>query len=93
MNGEFEPANVKVTITKLKEEKRLIRDRYWERPDQFVMSKEEYISNFPYDEYDNETDPKSWEKGEKVFEKTDSARANGEWAIDEWAICNGFLCH
>ena len=39
MNGEFEPANVKVTITKLKEEKRLIRDRYWERPDQFVMTK------------------------------------------------------
>ena len=47
MNGEFEPANVKVTITKLKEEKRLIRNRYWERPDQFVMSKEEYIRIFP----------------------------------------------
>ncbi|MBK7291373.1 MAG: hypothetical protein IPI78_14680 [Chitinophagaceae bacterium] len=36
MNGEYEPAKVKVTITKLKEEKRLIRDRYWERPDQFA---------------------------------------------------------
>ncbi len=58
MNGEFEPANIKVTITRLKEEKRLIRDRYWERPDQFVMSKEEYLKNFPYDEYDNETDLK-----------------------------------
>ncbi|MEI9807366.1 MAG: hypothetical protein WDO16_05495 [Bacteroidota bacterium] len=30
MNGEFEPSTVKVSITRLKEEKRLIRARYWE---------------------------------------------------------------
>ncbi len=83
MNGEYEPANVKVTITKLKDEKRLIRDRYWERPDQFVMNKEEYIKNFPYDEYDNESDYKSWAKGEVVLEKTDSARANGQWSLKQ----------
>ena len=86
MNGEFEPANVKVTITKLKEEKRLIRNRYWERPDQFVMSKEEYIKYFPYDEYDNETDYKSWEKGEKVFEKSDSAKENGR--VVKWRVAS-----
>ncbi|HEY6502346.1 MAG TPA: alpha-2-macroglobulin family protein [Chitinophagaceae bacterium] len=81
MNGEFEPASVKVIITRLKKEKRLIRNRYWQRPDQFVMSKEEYIRNFPYDEYDNESDNKSWEKGERVFEKTDSAKDNSEFII------------
>lgn len=90
MNGEFEPATIKVTITKLKEEKRLIRSRYWERPDQFVMSKEEYIKNFPYDEYDNEADSKSWGKGELVFEKSDSARENGQWAIDNKQLTSGF---
>ncbi|MBK5269975.1 MAG: alpha-2-macroglobulin, partial [Bacteroidia bacterium] len=90
MNGEFEPANVKVTITKLKEEKRLIRERYWDRPDQFVMSKEEYIKNFPYDEYDNETDSKSWEKGEKVFEKTDSAKVSGQWSVVNGKFATGF---
>lgn len=77
MNGEFVPANVKITITKLKEEQRLIRKRYWERPDQFVMSREEYNRNFPYDEYDNESDMHSWAKGEIVLEKIDSARADG----------------
>lgn len=81
MNGEFEPATVKVVISKLKEEKRLIRSRYWERPDQFVMTKEEYIKSFPYDEYDNESDYKSWEKGEAIYEKSDSARVNGEWSL------------
>ena len=90
MAGEFEPAKVNVTITKLKEEKRLIRKRYWERPDQFIMSKEEYIKNFPNDEYDNETDLKSWEKAEKVFEKADSVKDDGKWKIENGKIGTGF---
>ncbi len=90
MNGEFEPATITVTITKLKEEKRLIRKRYWERPDQFVMSKQEYIQLFPYDEYDNEADYKNWEKGEKVFENSDSSRVNGEWSMVNGKIGTGF---
>ena len=81
MNGSFEPAKVNVTITRLKEEKRLIRARFWQRPDQFVMSKEEYIRNFPLDEYDNESDYRSWEKGEKIFEKADSVWENSPWSI------------
>jgi hypothetical protein len=90
MNGEYEPAIVKVSITKLKEEKRLIRDRYWERPDQFVMTKDEYIRNFPYDEYDNESDHKSWGKGEEVFSKSDSAWASGEWQVASGEYKPGF---
>ncbi|MBL7764064.1 MAG: alpha-2-macroglobulin, partial [Chitinophagaceae bacterium] len=90
MSGEFEAASVKVSITKLKEEKRLIRNRFWERPDQFVMNKQEYISNFPHDEYDNETDAESWERGEKVFEKKDSVKVNGEWSVVNSAFKSGF---
>ncbi len=90
MNGEYEPAKVKVTISKLKEEKRLIRERFWERPDQFVMSKEEYIKNFPYDEYDNETDVKNWEKGQELFNKSDSVKENAPWTIDHGAWAPGF---
>jgi hypothetical protein len=82
MSGQFEPASINVKITKLQEEKRLIRDRYWERPDQFVMSKEEYIRLFPHDEYDNETDMREWQKGEKQFDKTDSTHADGKWKLN-----------
>lgn len=85
MNGQFEPAQLRVKITRLREEKRLIRERFWERPDQFVMSKQVYTQLFPYDEYDNESDPSSWEKGEIVFDKTDSSRINGQWPILELA--------
>lgn len=90
MNGEYEPAVIKVTISKLKEEKRLIRNRFWERPDQFVMSKEEYIQNFPHDEYDNESDYKSWQKGEQVFSKADSINENGLWPIVHGSWLPGF---
>ncbi len=77
MNGQFEPATVKIRISKLREEKRLIRPRLWDRPTQFILSKEEYIKNFPYDEYDNETDSRSWAKEITLIEKTDSTRQDG----------------
>ena len=90
MAGEFQPAHVRVTISKLKEEKRLIRDRYWQRPDQFVMNKDEYVKLFPSDEYDNETDYKSWEKEKVVFANTDSSRSNSSFTIDHSPFQTGF---
>ncbi|TMI91965.1 MAG: hypothetical protein E6H08_12635 [Bacteroidetes bacterium] len=54
------------------------------------MSKNEYIKYFPNDEYDNETDLKSWGKGEKVFEKADSVKDDGKWKIDNGKIGTGF---
>ncbi|MBL7743022.1 MAG: alpha-2-macroglobulin, partial [Chitinophagaceae bacterium] len=90
MNDEFEPAKIKVTITKLKEEKRLIRSRYWQRPDQFVMNKQEYTGYFHYDEYDNESDSKSWERDEVVFEKSDSSSSNSTFNIQHSKWTPGF---
>jgi hypothetical protein len=90
MNGAFEPADVKVTITQLNPEQRLIRSRLWERPDQFVMSREEYIRHFPNDEYDRETDPANWSKGKVVFEKTNPVNERGEWKITETRLPQGY---
>ena len=90
LNGEFEPASVEMIITRLKEEKRLIRNRYWDRPDQFVMTKEEYIRNFPNDEYDQESDMRSWEKGAIAWQKTDSTRDNGKWETGTAKLAPGY---
>ncbi len=81
MAGEFEPAKLIVTISKLKEEKRLIRKRYWQRPDQFVMNKDEYIKLFPFDEYDNESDFRSWEKEKQMVNKRDSVKENSKFDL------------
>ncbi|MFL5808990.1 MAG: alpha-2-macroglobulin family protein, partial [Flavisolibacter sp.] len=77
MNNQLEPSLVTVTMTKLIPEQRLIRKRYWDQPDLFVMSKQEYISKFPHDEYKDETDYHSWLTEETVFEKSDSTSSRG----------------
>lgn len=89
-NGVFEPATVTITATKLQEENRLIRDRFWQRPDQFVYTKEQYIQWFPYDEYDNETAKDAWAKGKTLLEATAATQENGLYAVDRKKLVPGF---
>lgn len=90
MAGEFEPALLSVTVSKLKEDQRLVRNRYWQRPDMFTMTKEEYIRLFPNDEFDNETDPKGWEKEKQVYRATDSSNKNSVLKIQNTGISPGY---
>ncbi|MDQ3550773.1 MAG: alpha-2-macroglobulin, partial [Bacteroidota bacterium] len=76
MNREFQKAKVTISVSKLIPEQRLIRNRYWKQPDQFVFTKEEYIRLFPHDEYKDETNKETWAKGEIVYTITDSSRSN-----------------
>ncbi|PZR25701.1 MAG: alpha-2-macroglobulin [Citrobacter freundii] len=81
-NGEFEPASVTVRISKLKAENRLIRKRLWQQPDQFIYTKEEYLKYFPFDKYNNESDPSTWPKEKQVLEKTDSTVEDKPFRLD-----------
>ncbi|MBS1947221.1 MAG: hypothetical protein JST47_05595 [Bacteroidetes bacterium] len=90
LSGEFEPTNVNVAIYKLQSPNRLIRQRYWQQPDQFVMNKEEYLRYFPNDEYSNETKKETWQKEQKVFEKTDSTKESSIFFIDRSSFNTGW---
>lgn len=90
-NGEFEPAQVTVKIWRLKEEKRLIRTRLWDRPDQFIFSIDEYLRYFPNDEYDNETDPSGWPRETMVLTRTDSSKTDGEFRLEGMLAESGFF--
>jgi hypothetical protein len=90
MNGEFQPSTITVTITKLIPENRLLRKRYWQQPDQFVMNRQDFISSFPHDEYRNESDYHNWVKGDKVAERTDSTKVSGEWPVENNKLSAGF---
>ncbi|MEO8855236.1 MAG: alpha-2-macroglobulin family protein, partial [Ginsengibacter sp.] len=76
LSGEPETVKAKLTIYKLQSPTRLIRERFWNEPDEFVFSKEEYLKYFPHDEYNDESRKESWKKGEVVFEKSDSVSIN-----------------
>lgn len=66
--GKTVDASVRITVSPLQTPSRLIRERYWSAPDQFVMTKEEYIKHFPHDEYGEETNPLDWNKKAAVTE-------------------------
>ena len=68
LNGQFEPAKGKIEIYKLKDPGRVFRKRQWERPDKFLIGKDDFYSSFPHDPYDEEDNMYKWGKGEKMLE-------------------------
>ncbi len=87
INDIFEKAKVNVTFTKVKSPGKIFRERYWEVPDQFTMSRDEFYSYFPYDVYKDEDKMQNWPLAEKFIDKTDSTSEKGSWelGIGNWA--------
>ena len=90
MNGIFEKASVTVTLQKLISPKKILRERYWETPDLFTMSKTEYYQLFPHDIYSDENQLNKWETGDKLIDKTDSSNENGSWTITNGQLQTGW---
>ncbi|MBE9465133.1 alpha-2-macroglobulin [Dyadobacter subterraneus] len=90
MNGVFTESDVKIKMIRLMPENRLIRERLWKRPDLFVMSKAEFISLFPNDEYDNESDFENWPEQQVVFEKTKRLSPDKGFNVSETKFDAGF---
>lgn len=89
-SDQKEPALVHITISPLQPEQRLIRSRYWQRPDQFVMSKQEYLSYFPNDLYSNETDMAAWAAGAAVIRDTLNTATSDLFTIQTGRLKEGY---
>ncbi len=89
-NDIYEKTTVTVTIHKLKQPNRIFRERYWEQPDQFLMTEEEYHKLFPYDIYKDENLVANWEKSSKTLEKTDTTNINGSFTINNSLFTPGW---
>ncbi len=77
LQGEIMQTPVIVTFFKLSPERRLLRNRFWERPDQFVMTKPDYVRYFPVDEYADESNYETWAK-EKAGSFSTTTNDSGE---------------
>ena len=78
MNDSFERANVKISMYKLNAPQKVYRERYWEQPDQFIITKDEYEKHFPFEQYADEMNKTKWQKQNAVLEEsfhTEPARA------------------
>jgi hypothetical protein len=80
--GVFIREKLSVSIRPLESPSRLIRKRYWQQPDQFVISENDYIKWFPNDEYRDETNLNTWKAGPVIVEKTDYTNPEGLFYLD-----------
>ncbi|MFP5040566.1 alpha-2-macroglobulin family protein [Parasediminibacterium sp. JCM 36343] len=66
--GNNEAANVHITISPLKTINKVMRARLWERADQFVMDRKQYETDFPYDDYSDDSNRDNWAVGKAIVE-------------------------
>jgi len=66
LNGEFVNTSGKISIYKLKQPDRIFRKRQWQRPDLFIINKEEFYKYFPDDIYDDDDNVSKWETEKMV---------------------------
>ncbi len=90
LSGQPEPVKADVKIYKLQPPERLIRERLWEQPDKFVLSKNEFIEYFPHDEYKDETKKESWPRGEVIYNGNDSTN-NSKFKIQNSKFSQGWF--
>jgi len=90
LNDIFEKATVTLSIHSLKTPDRKFRERYWQRPDQFVMTREEYYKLFPYDIYSDEDDVSKWQRLEKVYERTDTTSNTSQFSVGSLQLKPGW---
>lgn len=83
-------AKVHITMYPLLSPGRAVHARYWDRPDVFVMSKDDFIKNFPYDEYENESDAHTWQKGNAIVSDTFSTNNSKAYGIKPAVILQGW---
>ncbi len=70
LSDEKEPSTVKVKIYSMQQPDHAVRKRYWPRPDQFVMNRKEFTNYFPTDEFEEESNYRTWPTGKLVSEGT-----------------------
>ena len=89
-NNEKESAPVQIKIFQLQSPERLIRNRYWQQPDQFVLSEKEFLKYFPTDEYINEHNKLSWPISKLVSEFNLPTGANDNYNIAPGTLPPGY---
>ncbi|MDR2026204.1 MAG: hypothetical protein LBQ01_01430, partial [Prevotellaceae bacterium] len=67
LNGNFVPADISVTVTALKSPERTLRDRLWEKPDTFTISRSEFEKHFPADIYDEDNRPEKFADEKQII--------------------------
>lgn len=83
INGEKINAPVQVKLYKLQTPAKNLRKKYWEAPDQPILSEAAFRQSFPDDAYGDELNPANWNQQSIVFEETFTTQKNGQTRLAE----------
>jgi len=90
LNGNFESANVAVTVSPVKPAARLLRSRFWDKPDQFIIPQAEYEKLFPHDIYRDENEQESWTRENAVLTQSATTSAQSRVALGKQQLAAGW---
>ncbi|SKC83904.1 Alpha-2-macroglobulin family N-terminal region [Ohtaekwangia koreensis] len=79
--GEFQAAKGQLKIYLLKAPAKTFRPRLWEQPDRQLLSREEYYTLFPKDQYEDEVNKYKWAKDKEVYTMTFDTGKNKTFTI------------
>jgi uncharacterized protein YfaS (alpha-2-macroglobulin family) len=90
LNGVFEPAKVTITLSPVIPPARLLHNRYWSKPDQFVIPQDAYEKDFLHDVYNDEDKPESWKRETAVLTQSLTTIENGDAALTKSKLLPGW---
>ena len=72
---------VQLVVYRLNAPEQIFRERYWDRPDVWALSEEDYQEHFPAYAYGEADNPASWEQSEALAEyQVQGTASNREWS-------------
>ena len=81
LNGAWISAKGKLSLYPLKKQTRIIRKSHWDKVDQHLWSKEEFIKHFPHDAYAREDQPQNRKTEKSVWTLDFDTKKNTEFKI------------
>lgn len=90
MAGKPVPATITTQLLYLKDPHKIYKERYWQLPDVFTLTKEEHNRMFPYDPYYNEDRTANWEVQRKMLERSDTTSASGKYILGYSQLSSGW---
>ena len=76
LNGETEKFQGNYTFFRLKNPNSAYKNRLWTVPDKFMLNKEQFQKDFPFEAYNNEDELSSWEKTSLQNGTIDTEKSN-----------------
>ncbi|MEM1121636.1 MAG: alpha-2-macroglobulin family protein, partial [Bacteroidota bacterium] len=79
--GEFEAATVEITVHQLKVPNTVFKKRYWNKPDVYALSENEFKKQFPNFAYQNEDEQANWRVDKAIYNESIDTRSRRAYAL------------